>query len=133
MRPVVIDASVALKWVAPHEAGHQQAITIQQDAAASRLELLAPTILGLEMLNVTGRRWRWDAADVEDLGAEIADLGISWSEPDLFRVGGWVGRGLTAYDAAYVVVAEQHDTQLVTADQQILGLFDRAIALTDWR
>ena len=42
-------------------------------------------------------------------------------QPDLVGVTAWVGRGLTAYDAAYAAVAEQERAPLVTADQHLLS------------
>ena len=34
----------------------------------------------------------------------------------------WVARGLTAYDAAYVALAEERDLALVTDDETIIEL-----------
>jgi len=41
-------------------------------------------------------------------------------EPELARVAYWTARGLTAYDAAYVAVAEADGTRLVTDDDLIV-------------
>ena len=42
-------------------------------------------------------------------------------EPDLARVAHWTARGLTAYDAAYVAVAEANNVALVTDDDLIVA------------
>lgn len=62
--------------------------------------MTAPPTLLLEVLNVAGRKWL---------------VG-----PDLPAVARWVGRGLSAYDAAYVAVAEAAGVELVTADRRIV-------------
>jgi len=36
-----------------------------------------------------------------------------------------VERGLTVYDASYVVLAEAHEAPLVTADRRLVGAYDR--------
>ena len=43
-------------------------------------------------------------------------------EPELQLVASWVARGLTAYDAAYVALAEERDLALVTDDETIIEL-----------
>jgi predicted nucleic acid-binding protein len=38
------------------------------------------------------------------------------------RIASWTARGLTAYDATYVALAEERGIGLVTNDRQILAL-----------
>jgi predicted nucleic acid-binding protein len=45
-------------------------------------------------------------------------------EPELSRVAYWTARGLTAYDAAYVAVAEANKAPLVTDDDRIVAVAD---------
>jgi predicted nucleic acid-binding protein len=71
----------------------------------------------LELLNVAGRQWRWREGQAPG---------------SLDRVATWVSRGLTAYDASYVALAEQLDFPLVTEDRAILEVArDVAITLRD--
>jgi predicted nucleic acid-binding protein len=79
-----------------------------------------PRLLFLELLNVAGRRWQWPEAALLELGRSLADLGLEVREPGLDSVARWVARGLTAYDAAYVALAEAGGVQLVTDDDLIL-------------
>lgn len=82
--------------------------------------MFAPPLLRLEIVNVAGRRWRWDEAALVDLAVALDDLGFELTDPDLVRVAHWTAQGLTAYDAAYVAVAEAVGTRLVTDDHLII-------------
>jgi predicted nucleic acid-binding protein len=42
-------------------------------------------------------------------------------EPELTRVARWTARGLTAYDAAYVALADREAIRLVTDDDLIVS------------
>jgi predicted nucleic acid-binding protein len=55
-----------------------------------------------------------------DLAEELDSTRFELLDPDLGRVAGWVARGLTAYDASYVALAEQLGIPLVTVDRAIL-------------
>ena len=44
------------------------------------------------------------------------------SEPELPSVASWISRGLTAYDAAYVALADRRELALVTDDDAIIEL-----------
>jgi len=85
-----------------------------------RLEVLAPPLLFLELLNVAVRRWGWSEAALLELSASLGGLGFSVAEPPLEPVASWVSRGLTAYDASYVALAEDHEVPLITRDRTIL-------------
>jgi predicted nucleic acid-binding protein len=50
----------------------------------------------------------------------LDDLGFDVREPELSSVAAWVSRGLAAYDAAYVSLAEQQGIDLVSDDSEIL-------------
>jgi predicted nucleic acid-binding protein len=58
---------------------------------------------------------------LEQLAATLEQLSFELLYPELPRVARWAANGLTAYDAAYVAVAEQAGVQLITDDEQIVG------------
>jgi predicted nucleic acid-binding protein len=117
----VLDASVVLKWF--HTEGERhvgQARRLRTLFQAGELRVLAPSLLWLELLNVAGRRWGWPGGQLEALARTLPDLGFEIQEPELPAVAGWVGQGLTAYDAAYVAVAEDAGVELITDDEEIV-------------
>ena len=123
MIDLVIDASVVLKWFRIEGEGRaQQARVVRTEFAAGRLALHAPPLLKLELINVAGRRWGWDEVRLSELAQSLVELGLDFGEPDVRRVAIWTARGLTAYDAAYVALAEQEAIVLVTDDDRILEI-----------
>jgi predicted nucleic acid-binding protein len=130
---VVLDASVVLKWFRAEGERHVDAArSIRAAFEAGELIVFAPALLHLEILNVAGRRWGSGQSALVDLANALDELGFEMIEPDLVRVAQWTARGLTAYDATYVAVAEKSRTQLVTDDDLIVTVAgDTATALAD--
>jgi predicted nucleic acid-binding protein len=121
MTEVVLDASVVMKWFrADGERNLEPARSLRAAFTTGELIVFAPPLLRLEIVNVAGRRWRWSEFALLELAAALDDLGFELIEPNLARVAYWTARGLTAYDAAYVAVAEADGTRLVTDDDLIV-------------
>ena len=126
MNEAVLDASVVLKWFHSQGEGHVEvARHLRAQFEAGELRVLAPQLLWLELLNVAARRWAWPQSKLEQLAVTLEQLGFELLEPELLRVAKWAANGLTAYDAAYVAVAEQAGVQLVTDDEQIVATAPR--------
>ena len=111
-----------LKWFCAEQRGSFEARQLRDDYQAGRLSVIVPSLLFLELLNVAGRRWRWEAEAVAELAEALGDLSFEVSEPELPSVASWISRGLTAYDAAYVALAERRELALVTDDDAIIEL-----------
>jgi predicted nucleic acid-binding protein len=117
----VLDASVVLKWFrTTGEHNVDAARAVRAEFEAGKTVALAPPLLFLEILNVAGCRWRLSAPQLERLAATLPNLGFQLVEPDLAIVARWIVEGLTAYDAAYIAVAEQTGAHLLTDDREIL-------------
>jgi len=118
---VVLDASVVLKWF--HSEGEKNveaARRLRKRFEAGELRVLAPPLLWLEVLNVAARRWRWTEDRLEQLATSLPELGFELCETELSGVARWAAQGLTAYDAAYVAVAEDAGVELITDDAEIV-------------
>jgi predicted nucleic acid-binding protein len=129
---VVLDASVLLKWFHTQEEPRvEEAKGLKSRFESGELNVLVPSLLWLEVLNVAARL-RWMGKQLERLAARLGALGFVVVEPDLVRVARWAAAGLTAYDAAYLAVAEQTGAQLITDDEEIIREApELAVALTE--
>jgi predicted nucleic acid-binding protein len=133
MTEAVLDASVVMKWFrADRERNLKPARSLRTAFEAGELVVFAPPLLRLEVVNVAGRRWRWSESALLELAGALDELGFELIEPELARVAYWTARGLTAYDAVYVAVAEADGTQLITDDNLIVTVAGEiATALAD--
>ena len=121
MNELVLDASVVLKWFADKgEEGFPQARTVRDQYEVGGLLVVVPSLMFLEVLNIAGRRWSWRESHLFELAGALDDLGFDVAEPELRSVAAWTARGLTAYESAYVALAEERGVQLLTEDQQVL-------------
>jgi len=119
---LVLDASVLVMWFRRQGEGDlDAALAIRTAFQEGALLLFAPPLLNLELINLAGRRWRWNEDRLRGLASALSLLNLQLVEPELDRVATWTGRGLTAYDAAYVAVAEAGGLHLITADLTILA------------
>ncbi len=121
MTEVVLDASVIIKWWRTEgEDGVEEARALRASFEAGELTVVAPPLLYIEVVNAFGRRWAWPEEDLVELADALVTTGFVIVQPNHRSVARWTARGLTAYDAAYVAVAESHGIGLVTADDRIL-------------
>lgn len=121
MTELVLDASVVIKWWrSDGEQDVPQARALRASFETGDLAVIVPPLLFLEILNAFGRWWAWPEDELIVLASSLTSLRFEVEEPELERVAAWTARGLTAYDAAYVAVAEARDIQLVTSDGLIL-------------
>jgi predicted nucleic acid-binding protein len=121
---VVVDASVALKWIFD-EPGSDAAVALRGE------DLIAPVLWLLEAANALWRRTRIGeitaqaAAEYfsELANAPVASLAI---EPYLDRALELATEiDHPVYDCVYLAVALHHDTRAVTADQRFASVAGR--------
>lgn len=115
---LVVDASVALKWVVREPLQAEAMRFLDRD-----LTLLAPDLIWSELGNALWKRVRRREMDAEDaLGALDIITQLPLQTKTIFGNAGRslrmaIETGCSAYDCAYLALAENEDTQVVTADR----------------
>src|SRR5206468_8221306 len=121
-RALVVDASVAVAiLIEEPEGARATAILRERDTAGA--QILVPAFFWLEVVNVLIRRYRQppglvlqSLVDLETLGVESVNL----DRPHLLLTIDVMGRGpLSAYDAAYLALAEAAGADLLTFDRRL--------------
>ena len=116
---IVLDASATIEWLLQSPTG----VKIDQRIFSPLESLHAPHLLDVEVAQVL-RRYVRDKAITARRGKEaledLADMPLSRYPHDLLIPRIWELRAtLTAYDAAYVALAELLDARLLTCDGKI--------------
>lgn len=116
---IVLDASAAIEWLLQSLTG----VKIDQRISLPSESLHAPHLLDVEVAQVL-RRYVRDKTITALRGQEaledLADIRLSRYPHDFLIPRIWDLRAtLTAYDAAYVALAEVLDAPLVTCDAKI--------------
>lgn len=116
---IVLDASATIEWLLQSPTG----VKIDQRIFSPLESLHAPHLLDVEVTQVL-RRYVRDKVITARRGQEaledLADMPLSRYPHDLLIPRIWELRAtLTAYDAAYVALAELLDARLLTCDGKI--------------
>jgi predicted nucleic acid-binding protein len=122
---LVLDSSIALKWVLP-EPDSAKALQLRADFAAGIHDLVAPDVLPIECAHALTRAERRGIIPIGD--AEPHLLNILLTGILLRPYQPLLHRALTissaarigVYDCLYVALAEQENGQLVTADVKLV-------------
>ena len=121
---LVVDASVALKWVV-HETGSTEAAVLLSRVMAGHLSLVAPEHLVGEVGNALRKRVAQrvlladDAVAALDAVAEIGMELLGGHERWRRSLRAALDWGVTTYDALYVLLAQDLGAELVTADLRL--------------
>jgi predicted nucleic acid-binding protein len=121
---VVVDASIALKWVVS-EPDSDAAAELLDRSVADAVTLVAPEHLVGELGNGLRKRVAQGILAADDALAafeSVAELGlelVAGSERWWRALSAAMDWRVTTYDALYVLVALDLDAELVTADQRL--------------
>ena len=132
---MIIDASVVLSAFFPDEA-QSQAQAVIREYVAGRLPLKAPALLPYELSNAVWqaeRRGRISRLQADDLiqvftGLEIEIVHQEWGE--MLPMARRFNR--SAYDAAYLALAEQTGEPLITGDERLYNAIRGEFKLLLW-
>lgn len=132
---MIVDASVLLSAFFPDEAQAQAQAVLRQHAAG-RERLKAPALIVYEVTNAVWqaeRRGRISGTQAEEilqaaLGLDIELLPLNWGEslPLARRF------GRSAYDAAYLALAERLGESMITADERLYNAVHSKLKWVLW-
>ena len=131
--PVVVDASIAVQWLAP-EPGSGQAMRLLE----SQSMLLAPDFLPLEVANALCKKERRGEMTPTQVEHALTNLGtagliLASTAPLLVRAARLACEARhSVYDCVYLVMALEWNARLATADVSLLRIGER-LQLTAWR
>jgi predicted nucleic acid-binding protein len=125
LKTIAIDASVVLKWYLDDETHGDAALSLLNRFVANEVDLVAPALLEYEVISgliIAQRRGRIPESTLIDAISAFQSLGIK-----LEGISGFGSRILfyakkyarSAYDAAYLAVAEHVKGDFVTADKAL--------------
>jgi predicted nucleic acid-binding protein len=122
MSTVVVDASIALKWVLP-EPDTALAVALLNDWLTNRMRIVAPAWFAGEVANILYRRARRGTFTVRAAHRALAGvLDVVECLPEsaieahhAIDIADATGRAAT-YDALYLAVADSYKTEYWTAD-----------------
>ena len=136
-RLVVVDASVVLKWQLDDEECIPQATALRNDFYALEvIKAIAPHLLVYEVINgilTATRRKRPDSDKALKALDNLARLGVELKEVEAEKVLGLaLDHNLSAYDAAYLALAESEACELWTGDRPFYQAIKSASPLVRW-
>lgn len=141
LKQLVVDSSVAIKWVLP-QPNSPQALDILEQHQTGNLRLLAPDLIYAEIGNIVwklshfGRLSQDDGLKALQLFQSIK-LGITPSQALLETAYQFaLTYKRTVYDSLYVVLSQRSKCSLVTDDNKLVNALNLApislITLEDW-
>lgn len=129
---MIVDASVLLRAFFPDEA-QVKAQAVVRDHVVGRIQLRAPGLVIYELSNAlrqAERRKRITAEKVEEIIEAMKGLQIEILPLELGEMLPLARRfDRSAYDAAYLTLAEKMDEELITGDER---LYDAVREHLDW-
>ncbi|MGH2531479.1 MAG: type II toxin-antitoxin system VapC family toxin [Thermomicrobiales bacterium] len=135
---ICVDSSVAAQWVFPED-WSDRAEALLSEATSSGRTIVAPALFRFEITNIVRQRVRrlgmpWEEAD--DVLHRLLSFPVEPRQPaDLhqraLRLTNHYGLP-AAYDAHYVVIAQEYGCDLWTDDQRLLRTLGHAFPFVRW-
>lgn len=130
MNSLVLDASVAAKWLLPsaNEPLSQEAFSILQRHASGDLRILVPDLFWAELGNILWKAVRQKRRTLIDAKSDLAQMGergfTTVPTPRLLHLAFGIAAKYerSVYDSLYVALAIESKTDLITADERLANV-----------
>jgi predicted nucleic acid-binding protein len=119
---IVLDSSVALKWIFSDEEGASPALALRDSYITGETEIAVPTLFLYEIANVLATKVKLTAEEAQQAFELLADFELEVHDlereeylaalaiSDRYKV--------SVYDASYLVLAQRLDCCFITADRK---------------
>ena len=135
---ICVDSSVAAKWVLPEDHS-KQALDLYQQVTQAGQEVVAPSLLPIEVCNILRQRVRRGLLTSEDARRALdrfLDFPVRLAAPSRphSRALALADQyGLPAvYDAYYRSLAQEMGARLWTADRRLLRAIEGKVSFVSW-
>jgi predicted nucleic acid-binding protein len=136
VKSIIADAGVLVAAYLQDEPTHESALGLVRVLAEGTVRWLAPSLLPYEFTNAmlkALRAGRLDEDTLEQAIAETAKLTVFTLAVDQLATLALARRfGRSAYDAAYLALAEQENAPLITADRRLHNAVKEALPWVIW-
>lgn len=119
---IVLDSSVALKWIFADEAGAEQAERVRADHISGNNEIAVPFLFFYEIANVLATKVKLSAEEALEAFELISAFELNVHELDNFEFTEAMtlamNHQVSVYDASYHVLAARLGCHFLTADRK---------------
>lgn len=121
---IVIDSSVALKWVKIDEAERKEALLLYQNHIAGKEKIIVPNFLFIEAANALATKSHTNQKDIKEGLKFLFDANLDIAKEDdktLLQAARLAKKhNTTVYDMLYAVIAKKNKAILITADENFV-------------
>ena len=119
---IVLDSSVALKWIFADENGVEHAVRVRDDHISGKCEIAVPTLFFYEIANVLATKVKLSHAEAQEAFELINAFEFNVLELDSLEYLEAMALAdkhkVSVYDASYHVLADRLGCRFLTADRK---------------
>ena len=122
---IVVDSSVALKWIFADEEGAEHAMRVRDEHVSGKSEIVVPSLFFYEIANVLATKVKLSAAETLEAFELISAFEFSVDEFEnseyMESMSFAIKHKVSVYDASYHVLAMRLGCRFLTADRKFFN------------